>query len=116
MLYLFYVLTNLLYWWTFGFPSNVLVVLIWVGSIVAEVFLQSRCQESKHRLRHRLRVLTYASAAMCAACELSLWFIDGGLAQAIYVSYHFAAAALLASIVGKVGYAVMERIGAKREE
>ena len=112
MLYLFYVLTNLLYWWTFGFPSNVLVVLIWVGSIAAEVFLQSRCRESKHKRRG----LTYVSAAMCAACEFSLWFIDGGLAQAIYVSYHFAAAALLASIVGKVGYAVMERIGAKREE
>ena len=46
MLYLFYVLTNLLYWWTFGFPSNVLVVSVWVGSIVAEVFLTC-CEDDR---------------------------------------------------------------------
>lgn len=104
MFYFFYVLTNLLYWWTFGFPSNVLVVSVWVGSIVAEVFLQSRCAGEKHKRR----LLTYVSAGMCLACEIALWFIAGGLAQAIYVSYHFAAAALAASIVGKIGYAIME--------
>lgn len=111
-MYLFYVLVNLLYWWALPSPTNLTVAAVWVGCVAAEVYLQSRYEGQKHKRRR----LTYVAVCMCAACEVALWYIGQGLGTAIYISYHIAAAAMIASIVGKVGYAVMERLRVRREK
>ena len=66
--------------------------------------------------KHRRRALTYLSLGMCAVCETALWLMHNALAMAIYVSYHMAAAVLVASVVGKLGYAVMEHLRLRREK
>lgn len=111
-MYLFYVLVNLVYWWNLPFPTNVTVAAVWVCCVGVEVYLQSRYAEKKHRRR----LLTYVAFAMCAVCEVALWYIGQGLGTAIYISYHVAAAAMIASVVGKLGYAVMERLSLRREK
>lgn len=111
-MYLFFVLTNLLYWWEFGYPAKVVIPVIWVAAIAAEMFLQIKYTSSKHRRR----ALTYLSLGMCAVCEIALWLMQNELAMAIYVSYHMAAAVLVASVVGKIGYAVMEHLRLRREK
>lgn len=108
------VCSNLLYWYTLGFPAVVLLPVLWVGSIAAEIFLQICFQEKKHKRR----ILTYMSLAMCLLCEVLIWALQVNmlaLAEAFFISYHMAATVLLGCIVGKLGYAVMERLRMRRQ-
>ena len=50
-MYLFFVLTNLLYWWEFGYPAKVVIPVIWVTAIAAEMFLQIKYASSGRRRR-----------------------------------------------------------------
>ena len=100
------VCSNLLYWYTFGFPAVVVLPLLWVGSIAAEMFLQICFPEKKHKRR----MLTYTALVMCLICEAVLWIVQSEAAVGFYISDHLSAVVLLGSVIGKIGYAVMERV------
>ena len=104
-MYFLIVATNLLFWWDFGFPANVIIPLLWVGSIAMEMYLQFSFAGEKHKRR----MLWYMSLAMCVMCEVCLWLISSPIATAFYISYHMAVAVFLASGVGKLGFLLMER-------
>ena len=107
------VCSNLLYWYTLSFPAVVLLPVLWVGSIAAEMFLQVCFFEKKHKRR----LLTYMSLAMCLLCEVLIWVFQANmiaLAEAFFMSYHMAATVLLGSVAGKVGYVIMERVQERR--
>ena len=62
-------------------------------------------------------MLTYVSFPMCILCEVAMWVLQGSyMAYAFYLSYHIAAVVFLGSILGKMGYAVMERTRKKNKE
>ena len=104
------VCSNLLYWYKMGFPAVVVLPLLWVGSIAVEIFLQTSGK------KHRRRMLTYVSFPMCVFCEAAMWALQGSyMAYAFYLSYHIAAVVFLGSLLGKVGYAVMERVQARKK-
>ena len=111
-MYFFFVSANLMYWMDFGFPANVVLPILWVGSVAAEMFLQICFQEKKHKRR----LLTYVALAMCVVCEMALWMIQSYTAMAFYVSYHIAVTVLCASLVGKLGYRVMEAVSERRSK
>lgn len=103
------VCSNLLYWYKMGFPAVVVLPLLWVGSIAVEMFLQISGK------KHKRRMLTYVSLAMCVLGEILMWVLQGSyVAYAFYLSYHIAAAVFLGSLLGKVGYAVMERVQTRK--
>ena len=103
------VCSNLLYWYKMGFHAVVVLPLLWVGSIAVEMFLQISGK------KHKRRMLTYVSLAMCVLCEILMWVLQGSyVAYAFYLSYHIAAAVFLGSLLGKVGYAVMERVQTRK--
>ena len=103
------VCSNLLYWYKMGFPAVVVLPLLWVGSIAVEMFLQISGK------KHKRRMLTYVSLATCVLCEILMWVLQGSyVAYAFYLSYHIAAAVFLGSLLGKVGYAVMERVQTRK--
>lgn len=107
------VCSNLMYWYTLGFPAVVLLPALWAGSIAAEMFLQVCFPEKKHKRR----LLTYLSLAMCLLCEVLIWALQANmlaLAEAFFLSYHMAATVLLGSLIGKVGYFVMEKVQERR--
>lgn len=101
------VCSNILYWYKMGFPAVVVLPVLWVGSIAAEMFLQIAFQGKKHKRR----LLTYMGLAMCILCEALIWLLQASdLSYAFYLSYHMAAVVLLGSVIGKIGYAIMERV------
>ena len=103
------VCSNLLYWYKMGFPAVVVLPLLWAGSIAVEMFLQMSGK------KHKRRILTYVSLAMCILCEILMWVLQGSyLAYAFYLSCHIAAVVFLGSVLGKVGYAVMERVQTRK--
>ena len=105
--------SNLLYWYTLGFPAVVIIPLLWVGSIAAEMFLQICFPNHKHKRR----MLTYLALAMCVLCEVLIWTLQAtmvALAEAFFLSYHMTATVLIGCLVGKIGYAVIERFRANR--
>ena len=103
------VCSNLLYWYKMGFPAVVVLPLLWAGSIAVEMFLQMSGK------KHKRRILTYVSLAMCILCEILMWVLQGSyLAYAFYLSCRIAAVVFLGSVLGKVGYAVMERVQTRK--
>ena len=107
------VCSNLMYWYTLGLPAVALLPALWVGSVAAEMFLQV-CFPDRKRKR---RLLTYLSLAMCLLCEVLIWVLQVpmlALAEAFFLSYHMAATVLLGSLIGKVGYFVMEKVQERR--
>ena len=110
-MYLFFVLTNLLYWWEFGYPAKVVIPVIWVAAIAAEMFLQISFQERTHKRR----LLTYIGLLMCLMCEVMLWVMKDA-AYPFYITYHMAAAVLLGSVVGKVGYMILEMVRERKKK
>ena len=105
------VCTNLLYWYQMGFPFAIIVPLLWVGSIAAEMFLQISFQERTHKRR----LLTYVGLLMCLMCEVMLWVLKDA-AYPFYITYHMAAAVLLGSVVGKVGYMILEMVRERKKK
>ena len=107
------VCSNLLYWYKLSFPAVVILPLLWVGSIAAEMFLQICFPGHKHKRR----LLTYMSLVMCVLCEALIWALQAhDIAMAFYISYHMAATVLIGCLVGKAGYAVMERVQARKRD
>ena len=109
------VCSNLMYWYTLGFPAVALLPVLWVGSIAAEMFLQVSFPDKKHKRR----LLTALSLVMCLLCEVLIWVLQANmlaLAEAFFLSYHMAATVLLGSIVGKIGFFVMEKIRERRRK
>lgn len=105
--------SNLLYWYKMGFPAVIVLPLLWVGSIAAEMFLQISFPGKKYKRR----LLTYMGLVMCLLCEVLIWVLQGAdLAYAFYLSYHMAAVVLLGSVIGKIGYAIMERVQARKKD
>ena len=103
------VCSNLLYWYKMGFPAVVVLPLLWVGSIAVEMFLQISGK------KHKRRMLTYVSLAMCVLCEILMWLLQVSyVAYAFYLIYHIAAVVFLGSLFGKLGYAVMERVQTRK--
>ena len=69
------VCSNLMYWYTLGFPAVLLLPALWVGSIAAEMFLQI-CFPGR---KHKRRLLTYLSLAMCLLCEVLIWVLQANM-------------------------------------
>ena len=106
------VCSNLLYWYTLGIPAVILLPLLWIGSIAAEMFLQICFPDKKHKRR----LLTYLSIVMCLLCEAMIWALQSEMAMGFYISYHMAAVVLLGSVIGKVGYSVMEWVQMRKRD
>ena len=111
-MYFLIVATNLLFWWDFGFPANIIIPALWVGSIAMEMYLQFTFAGEKHKRR----ILFYMAFVMCLICEACLWLISSSIATAFYISYHMAAAVFVASLIGKLGFMLMERAQKNRQD
>ena len=106
------VCSNLLYWYTLGMPAVIVLPLLWIGSIAAEMYLQISFVDKKHKRR----LMTYMGLAMCLMCEAMMWILQSDMAIGFYISYHLAAVILLGSLVGKLGYALMERVQMRKRD
>jgi len=104
--------SNLLYWYTLGMPAVIILPLLWIGSIAAEMFLQICFVDKKHKRR----LLTYMGLVMCLMCEAMIWILQSDMAMGFYISYHMAAVVLLGSVIGKIGYAIMERVQMRKRD
>ena len=104
--------SNLLYWYTLGMPAVIVLPLLWIGSIAAEMYLQITFAHKKHKRR----LMTYMGLVMCLMCEVMMWILQSDLAIGFYISYHLAAVILLGSLVGKLGYALMERVQMRKRD
>ena len=106
------VCSNLLYWYELGMPAVILLPLLWIGSIAAEMFLQISFSEKKHKRR----LLTYMGLVMCLTCEGMIWLLQSDAAYGFYISYHMAAVVLLGSLIGKLGFVIMERAQMRKRD
>ena len=104
--------SNLLYWYTLGMPAVILLPLLWIGSIAAEMFLQICFPNNKHKRR----LLTYMGIVMCLICEGMMWVLQSDMALGFYISYHMAAVVLLGSVVGKLGYVILEWVQTRKRD
>ena len=106
------VCSNLLYWYTLGVPAVIVLPLLWIGSIAAEMFLQICFPDKKHKRR----LMTYMAVVMCLMCEAMMWILQSEMAVGFYISYHLSAVVLLGSMVGKLGYVIMERVQMRKRD
>ena len=106
------VCSNLLYWYTLGMPAVIVLPLLWIGSIAAEMYLQISFAHKKHKRR----LMMYMGLVMCLICEVMMWILQSDMAIGFYISYHLAAVILLGSLVGKLGYALMERVQMRKRD